>query len=84
MYFSPYYILSLSFLLCSIYKYTSHCLKSGGPAPPAMNCTHVQLYISFHANISIISIILAKPIIDYYLTYITPSYTYMSPKKKLL
>lgn len=37
----------LSFPLCDIYKYTSHCLKSGGPAPPVMNCTHIQLYIPF-------------------------------------
>lgn len=48
--FSLHNILSLSFPSCDIYKYTSHCLKSGGPAPPFMNCTHVQLYISFRYN----------------------------------
>lgn len=52
-------------------------LKSGGPAPPFMNCTHVQLYISFRYIIS-----LTTPIIDYYLAYITPSYLPILKKKK--
>lgn len=56
---------SLPLPLCSIYYYYS-CyaifiniqviiLKSGEPAPPAVNCTHVHLYISFDATANVSS-----------------------------